>query len=210
MKTRMIFLITVLAVMFGGTSAIGLADEHEETPEANTGFVAQVSDESVDEGADPEAETLYIQYHVCSLNEEADDYCDETLDEFDPETFEWVNEIAVEPNEAGEFNHGSFVSAFAQGVETTGPGKGCLMRFVAQSNWGMPGVDLEGYEVLEQAEIHCAFNRTVDGDEDGEGPPPWAGIGKKKWEAEQSSAESTAGGPPAWAGKKGGPGGSDD
>lgn len=205
MKTRMIFLITVLAVMFGGTSAVGLADEHE--PEANTAFVAQVSDQSTDAGTAPDAETLYIQYHVCSLDETADDYCDDILDNFDPETFEWVNEIEVTANENGEFNHGSFVSAFAQGVETNGPGKGCLLRFVAQSNWGKPGEDLTSYEVLEQAEIHCAFNRTVDGD--GDGPPPWAGIGKKQWEAEQSGAASSVGGPPSWA-KKGGPSGSDD
>lgn len=178
MKTRMIFLITVLAVMFGGTSAVGLADEHAESPEANTSFTAAAT---VDE------ETAYIEYRVCSIDPAA---CGDEIT------------IAVEINEDQELNHGSFVSAF--GKEFEGPGKGCLLHYVAQSDWGKPGV--EGYEVLDQAEIFCAFNKKgdaeIEGEDEGNGPPEWAGIGKKKWEAAEAGVESTAGGPPSWA-KKG-------
>ena len=204
MKKRSIFLITVLAVMFGGTSAVGLADEHEETetPEANTVFVADISVED---------ETTYIKYHVCNLNAEDEDDAEACADvlgndlpDFTDEEF-WSS-IEVEFDEDGA-NHGAYVSAFAQGLETDGPGKGCVMRYIAQSDWGKEGFDVEGEDVLIEAQTFCSFNR-VSGEEDGgDGPPPWAGIGKKKWEAEQSSEATTAGGPPPWAGQQGGPNG---
>ena len=181
MKTRTFLLITVLAVMLGGTSA--LADEHDDTPpEDNTSFTATVSDQSLDDTVDPDEETLYIQYHVCSLNEDAEDFCDDVLENFDPETFEdWTGEIVVEANGDGEFNHGSFVSAFAQGYE--GTGKGCILRFVAQSDWGKEGFDLEGEDVLIQAETFCSFNadRDENGNDNGNGKPDWAGQGKPPW-----------------------------
>lgn len=199
MKTRTIFLITVLAVMFGGTS-IALADSHEDTPpEDNTVFVADVSVEN---------ETTYIKYHVCSLNAEDEvaaadcaDVLENDLPEFTDDTF-W-SEIEVTPNENDELNHGSFVSAFARGYEGDG-GKGCILRFVAQSDWGKEGFDIEGDDVLIQAETFCASNKPGDAEDDGN-RPPWAGIGKKAWEAEQSGTTSNAGGPPPWAGNKGGP-----
>lgn len=185
MKTRMIFLITVLAVMFGGTSAVGLADEHAEAPEANTSFTAE---------ATIDGETAFIKYKVCTINPAA---CGDEIT------------IPVELNEDQELNHGAFVSAFAQGVETTGPGKGCLMRFVAQSDWGKPGVELGSEDLLIAAETSCAFNKKGDAEIEAEDSDdvhkPWAGIGKKKWEAQQAGATIDAGGPPPWAKK-----GSDD
>ena len=213
MKSRIFLLLTVLAVMLGGTSAIAQETDDETRPEANSGFVATISDESIEDGASDDAETLYIRYHVCSLNPDADNTCDETLadEDFDPEAFEGWTEIAVEPNEEGEFNHGSFVSAFAREFEG-GPGKGCVLRFIAQSDWGKDDVDLESDDLLIEAETSCAFNKTrgdVDGDEDeGNGPPPWAGKGKPDWAGSDSSDED-AGGPPPWAGKPGGPKNSD-
>jgi len=176
-KTRAFILITVLAVIFGGTAA--LADEHDEAPEDNTSFTATVSDESLDDTVTDDDETLYIRYHVCSLDEEADDFCDDVLENFDPDAFEdWTGEVAVEPNGSGEFNHGSFVSAFAQGFE--GTGKGCILRFVAGSDWGKEGFDLEGEDVLLQAETHCSFNAD-HGNGNGNGRPEGAGQGKPPW-----------------------------
>lgn len=210
MRTRILLLAVGLAVMFGGTSA--LAQETDETnPEANTGFVATVSDTSIDtEAVDLESETLYIRYHVCSLNADADDACDGVLDEdFDPDTFDGWSEIAVEPNGAGEFNHGSFVSAFAKGHE--GTGKGCILRFVAQSDWGKEGFDITGDDVLIQAETHCASNgKPGDGEVEGEGEgngnrPAWAGQ-----PGGPNSEAGASGGKPAWAGKPGGPKNTDD
>lgn len=212
MKSRIFLLLTVLAVMLGGTSAIAQeTDEDETPPDANTGFVATISDEST--APDANAETLYIRYHVCSLNADpdAEDACDV---EFNPETFDGWTEIAVEPNEEGEFNHGSFVSAFAREFEG-GPGKGCVLRFIAQSDWGKEEVDLESDDLLIEAQTFCAFNKTAgdaDGVEDeenkGNGPPPWAGKGKPAWagsDADTETSEEGAGGPPPWAGKPGGP-----
>src|SRR5690606_31502952 len=134
LKFRILLLSAVLTVLLGGTS---LAQTDDTPPEPNTGFVATISDESLDEAAvDLDAETLYIRYHVCNLNDDADKSCADVLDEdFDPDAFEDWTEIAVEPNAAGEFNHGSFVSAFAREFDG-GPGKGCLMRFIARSDWG--------------------------------------------------------------------------
>ena len=203
MRTRILLLAVGLAVMFGGTSA--LAQEDETNPEANTGFVATVSDTSLDaEAVDLESETLYIRYHVCSLNVDADDACDGVLDEdFDPDTFDGWTEIAVEPNGSGEFNHGSFVSAFAKGYE--GTGKGCILRFVAQSNWGKEDFDITSDDVLIQAETHCASNGTSDdGEVDGNGNrPAWAGK-------PGGPNNGNGGGKPAWAGTPGGPHNSDD
>jgi hypothetical protein len=214
MKSRIFLLLTVLAVMLGGTSAIAQETEDDTPPDANTGFVATISDESTEgEAPDADAETLYIRYHVCSLNADADDSCDTTLSDenFDPEAFDGWSEIAVEPNDEGEFNHGSFVSAFAQEFDG-GPGKGCILRFIAQSDWGKEEVDLESGDLLIQAQTFCAFNKSgddVEGEEDeGNGPPPWAGKGKPDWaggDDDTESSEEDAGGPPPWAGKPGGP-----
>jgi hypothetical protein len=178
-KTRAFLLITVLAVMFGATSAIAQETDDDTPPADNTGFVATISDESLDDAVATEAETRYIRYHVCSLNPDAVDTCDETLDDedFDPDGFEEWSEIAVEANGAGEFNHGSFVSAFAREFDG-GPGKGCVLRFIAQSNWGKDGVD--GEDVLINAKTSCAFNRTTTDDGPG-GKPAWAGNGKPPW-----------------------------
>lgn len=181
MRSRIFLLALSLAVVFGGASA--LADEHDDDttgPEANTVFVAT---------ATLEAETTFIKYHVCSLNNDdevvaAD--CQAVLDNFDDEAFDWTTfegfeEIVVEPNGEGEINHGSYVSAFAQGFD--GPGKGCLVRYIAQSNWGKEGFDIEGDDVLIQAQTFCAFNsdKPADGDDDGNGKPAWAGQGKPPW-----------------------------
>ncbi|HSJ26902.1 MAG TPA: hypothetical protein VLB67_01740 [Acidimicrobiia bacterium] len=170
MRTRIFLLALSLAVMFGGPSA--LADEHVEGTTANTGFVATIDDE-----------TNYIKYFVCSLDEEADDFCDTTLDEFDASSFgDWTGEIEVEPNGAGEFNHGSYVSAFATGYE--GAGKGCLVRHIAQSDWGKEGFDLSGEDVLVQAMTSCSFNAergNGNGNGNGNGKPEWAGQGKPPW-----------------------------
>ena len=211
MRTKTFLLATALAVMLGGVSA--LAQETTETaeasPEANTVFVATI-DTSV-------AETTYIKYHVCGLNSEAAADCQGVLDNFDDESFDWTTfagftEIEVSANGEGELNHGSFVSAFAQGFE--GPGKGCLVRFIAQSDWGKEGSDIDGDDVLIQATTHCSFNADKPGnsqasDEDDaerNGPPAWAGAGKRG----ASGEDSTAGGKPDWAGKPGGPKNADD
>ena len=216
MKSRLFLLLTVLAVMLGSISAVAQETEDDETPpDANTGFVATLSDESLEDGVDDgAAETLYIRYHVCSLNPGADETCDETLDDedFDAAGFDEWSEIAVEPNDAGEFNHGSFVSAFAREFDG-GPGKGCILRFIAQSDWGKEEVDLVSGDLLIQAQTFCAFNKTtgegVEGEEDeGKGKPDWAGKGKPPWaggDDEVESAAADAGGPPPWAGKPGGP-----
>ncbi|MEX2423144.1 MAG: hypothetical protein WD990_04115 [Acidimicrobiia bacterium] len=215
MKSRIFLLLTVLAVMLGGTSAIAQETEEDDTPpDANTGFVATISDESLGGEESDNDETLYIRYHVCSLNVEADDSCEETLADFDPETFTGWTEIVVEPNEAGEINHGSFVSAFAQEFEG-GPGKGCVLRFIAQSDWGKDEVNLESDGLLIEADTFCAFNKTDGGDEEaegeeaeGNGPPAWAGKGKPDWAGDGEDSESSdedAGGPPPWAGSPGGP-----
>ena len=224
MRSKIFLLLTALVVVLGGTAAIAQETENDTPPEPNTGFVATISDESIDgEAPADDSETLYIRYHVCSLNVDADDACDEALaDDFDPEAFDDWSEIAVEPNEDGEFNHGSFVSAFAQEFDG-GPGKGCVLRFVAQSDWGKEEVDIESSDLLIEAQTFCAFNRTnddADTDEDeGNGPPPWAGQGKPDWAGQGKpdgaggSAETSgddAGGPPAWAGKPGGPKNADD
>ncbi|MEX2279622.1 MAG: hypothetical protein WEA76_05985 [Acidimicrobiia bacterium] len=209
MKTRMIFLITVLAVIFVGTSAIGLAQEVEEEttqPESNTAFVATVDDE-----------TDYINYYVCTLNEDADDYCATTLDDFDAATFEdWTGEIAVTVNEEGELNHGSYVSAFAEGYE--GEGKGCILRYIAQSDWGTDE-SVDGAELLIEGETFCAFNSNKPDsseleveveDEDevaGQGKPEWVGQGKPEGAGSGDDAETDedAGGPPEWVGAPGKP-----
>lgn len=173
MNKKIIFLITVLAVMFGGTSAIGLADDHE-TPAANTTFAATV--EQVD------AETALIKYYVCNLDAEdgAEDECGD--EPADWTTFgDWTGDIDVTFPEDGA-NHGSYASAFAEGYE--GAGKGCLMRHIAQSDWGKEGFDMTGTEVLIQAETFCAFNSDKpDGESEveGEGKPEWAGENKPAW-----------------------------
>lgn len=163
--------------MFGGISGIAWADDVETTPGANTGFVAEVT---------IEAETAYIKYHVCTLTANTDE-CGDTA------------EIEVLLNGEAELNHGSFVSSFAQGFE--GPGKGCILRYIAQSNWGQQGAeDLD----LIDATTFCSSKgeRGGDGVEGGDadnGRPEWAGNGKPDF------AGSKDGGPPPWAGAKGGP-----
>jgi hypothetical protein len=188
MRTRRFLLVAVLATMFGATSAVAWAEETADTtPEANTGFVAEVTIED---------ETTYIKYHICGLNPDTDGCGDLTEDDFDT--------IEVFLNEDNELNHGSFVSAFAQGFE--GPGKGCILRYVAQSNWGKEGAD--DLDLIE-AQTFCAFNR--DGGEEAEGEdadngrPAWAGKGKPDF-----AGNNTAGGPPSWAGTPGGPKGAAD
>jgi hypothetical protein len=220
-KSRIFLLLTVMAVMLGGTSAIAQETDDDIRPDANTGFVATIAGDSIGDAPDASAETLYIRYHVCSLNPDADTTCSATLgdEDFDPETFDLWSEIAVEPNEDGEFNHGSFVSAFARGFEG-GPGKGCVLRFIAQSDWGKEGFDIENDDLLIEAQTFCAFHKApgggdaVEGEEDeGNGPPPWAGKGKPAWaggDEEAESSEKGAGGPPPWAGKPGGPKNTDD
>ena len=181
MKTKAFFLITVLAMMFGATSAMAQVTDEDTPPEDNTGFVATISNDSLDAAVATEAETRYIRYHVCSLNPDAVDTCSETLDDegFDPASITDWTEIAVEANDQGEFNHGSFVSAFAREFDG-GPGKGCVLRFIAQSDWGKEGVD--GEDVLINAKTSCSFNRTAtDGDDSPGGKPAWAGNGKPAW-----------------------------
>jgi hypothetical protein len=178
LRTKKFLIVTVLAMMFGGTSAVAWADEHDDTtPAANTGFVAEVTVED---------ETTYIKYHVCSLNPEADGCGTLTEDDYE--------KIEVFLNEDNELNHGSFVSAFATGFE--GPGKGCILRYIAQSNWGQEGAeDLD----LIDATTFCSFNADRGGDNADKGRPEWAGQGKPDF------AGSENGGPPSWAGAKGGP-----
>lgn len=205
MRSRIFLLALSLAVMFGGAAALAQEEATDETaestesaPKANTGFVATIDDE-----------TNYIKYYVCSLDELAEDSCGTTLEEFNADTFgDWTAEIEVTPNEEGEFNHGSYVSAFAEGFE--GPGKGCLMRHIAQSNWGKEGFEDSG-DVLVQAQTFCAFNgkpgngdaevegEEVEGENEGNGKPAWAGQGKPEWA-----------GPDGDKSKKPGKGGSDD
>ncbi len=170
--------------MFGGTSAVAWAVEHDDTtPEANTSFWADVT---------IGAETAYINYHVCSLNAETGGCGD-------------LQEIEVFRNEAGELNHGSFVSAFAKGFE--GPGKGCILRYIAQSDWGQKGSE---HPDLNVAATFCSFNSKrggddVEGEDADNGKPAWAGNGKPDF-----AGSETAGGPPSWAGTKGGPKASTD
>jgi hypothetical protein len=206
MRKKLILLTSVsLAVMLGGTSALAQTETESDEPQGNTVFVAVVDEHSLEGGVDLSAETLYIRYHVCSLNDEADTDCDTILENFDAEDFEWVNEIEVTANEEGEFNHGSFVSAFAKAFE--GQGKGCLMRHLAQSNWGKPDVELEDYDVLEVL-THCAANGNGDDDDDTErGRPAWAGTpGGPNASADDSEGK----GRPAWAGTPGGPNAGND
>ena len=164
-------------MMFGGTSAIAWAEEHPDTtPEANTSFVAKVT---------IDAETTYIEYHVCSLDPAAN--CGNL-----PE------KIEVLLNGEAELNHGSFVSAFAKGFD--GPGKGCILRYIAQSNWGQEGGDdLDLIDVT----TFCSFNSERGGDNlEGadKGKPEWAGNGKPDFaQSEKANAR------PEWAGAKGGP-----
>lgn len=166
---------------------MGLAQE-DETPEANTVFVADISVED---------ETTYIKYHVCNLNaedeteaEECATLLDDDLPDFTDEGF-WTS-IEVETNEEGEYNHGSFVSAFAEAYE--GEGKGCLVRYIAQSDWGKPESTTTGDELLIEAETFCAFNKNGDTEveAEGDGPPPWAG-----------KPASVGEGKPPWAGPDG-------
>ncbi|MEX2654137.1 MAG: hypothetical protein WD532_03805 [Acidimicrobiia bacterium] len=194
MKAKMIFLITVLAVMFGGTSAIGLAQVLEnETPEPNTEFSAEIS---------TDGDEATIEYSVCSLTEGSlTEECE-------------LVEIEVTPNEDEELNHGSFVSAFAEhDVLRTGSGKGCLVRFVAQSDWGQPDGT---YEPISE-EAFCAFNSNkpdsdeleveveVEGEDTGEGKPEWAGKGKPEGAGGDDDAETDDddSGPPDWVGAPG-------
>jgi hypothetical protein len=214
-KARSFVLVTVLATMLGGTSALAqtsedppeaelTAEEVEETSTANTLFEATFTP-SVDE------ETAYIEYHVCKLTADEDD---EAACGDEPE----LTVVEIETNGEGEINHGMVVSSFVKHLKDNGyKGIGCLVRYVAQSNWGKDVAEEDLTEI--SAETDCPFNRGGDEeDEDsqtggkpawaGQGPPPWAGgpNDTETAEADDSDSDSDDGkGRPDWAGTPGGP-----
>jgi hypothetical protein len=89
----------------------------------------------------------------------------------------------------GEVNHGMVVSTFVQTLKDSGmKGIGCLVRHVAQSDWGKDDADdtVEGADLtvtLESLAAACSKGHgEVDGDDGpgnsanaGNGKPPWAG-----------------------------------
>ena len=206
MKRKLILLTSVsLAVMLlGGTSALAETEAETDTPPAaNTLF------EATYEGPSMEDETAYIRYHVCKINaeEDAEHACGD-----EPE----LSEVAIEPNEEGEINHGTVVSAFVQHLQANGyKGVGCLVRYVAQSDWGK--ADVEDGDLTEiLAETDCPFNRGAGGEGDDEsdnGRPDWAGEGKPEWAGAPGGPNASADtdsdddgkGRPDWAGTPGGP-----
>jgi hypothetical protein len=130
---------------------------------------------------------------------------DPEVDCSDPEALDPDCETAtVEPNEEGEFNHGSYVSFFAQNLDE-GPGRGCLIAAVAQSGAGMPedsgqAADSGAVQSPCPAGLWTWLQEKNDGEVEGQdvGPPAFVtenGGGPPDFVTENG------GGPPPGAGK---------
>lgn len=96
---------------------------------------------------------------------------------------------SIEPNEEGEWNHGSYLSFFADNSELDGPGRGCLIAAAAQSGAGMP-------EDSDQAEDSGSVAS----------PCPaglWSWL-QDKGEDDTEAAGAEDAGPPSFVGERGG------
>ncbi|MGH3649908.1 MAG: hypothetical protein ACRDU9_04295 [Acidimicrobiia bacterium] len=114
----------------------------------------------------------------------------------------------------GQINHGMFLKLFNGFYE--GPGRGCIVRHVAQSDLGKGGQQVKVSDVDPDAEpvadgdtgtisfdtivTDCIRESEQEVDGDGNGKPAWAGNGKP---------DHAGQGKPPWAGNPGGPGGGD-
>lgn len=78
-----------------------------------------------------------------------------------------LTSVTIEPNGAGEINHGKVVSTFAHLLKG---GNGCLIRHFAQSDFGKGDydeVDAESFEVtLQSFETACSKNKDKKVDDD--------------------------------------------
>jgi hypothetical protein len=123
----------------------------------------------------------------------------------------------------GQINHGMFLKLFNGYYE--GPGRGCIVRHIAQSDLGkgdqqvrVPDVDPDAESVasgdtglisFDSIVADCIRGSEQEVEENDQGKPPWAGKGKPPW-AGKGKPDDAGQGKPPWAGKPGGPRGGDD
>jgi len=117
-----------------------LVGDYEYVLGEETDGTARVDElSSVDDEPDEDSDTTFEYEGVIDDpdNESLDpvEYGDEGAEECD------LTAVTIEPKGGGELNHGTVVSTMAKQF---GPGKGCVMRFIAQSDWGK-----DSYEVAE-------------------------------------------------------------
>jgi hypothetical protein len=123
--------VPLFAVLVLVASGAALAQEQEgvppeeTTPEETAPFESAEPDVTFSYTVEDEGATL-----IWSFDPEID--CSE-----DSEA-EGCDSATIEPNEEGEYNHGSYVSFVAENLEADGPGRGCLIAAVARSGAGMP------------------------------------------------------------------------
>lgn len=114
----------------------------------------------------------------------------------------------------GQINHGMFLKLFNGFYE--GPGRGCVLRHIAQSDFGKGDQQVRVSDVSPDAEpvvegdtgiisfdtiLADCLQTDEQGDEEANGRPPWAGSGKP---------DHAGNGKPPWAGQPGGRGGGND
>jgi hypothetical protein len=106
-----------------------------------------------------------------------------------------LTSVTIEPNGAGEINHGKVVSTFAHLLQG---GNGCLIRLFAQSDFGKGDydeVDAESFEVtLQSFETACVKGKDKKADDDsssvddGHGKDKAPGLQKDKANKGKASA----------------------
>jgi hypothetical protein len=179
LRTRMRFL-PLAGVMLLAAGAVAIAQEaalenDESNVDVELSFSIEEDGETINWSFDPDVD--------CSEPEALDPECETG---------------AVESNEEGEFNHGSYVSFFAQNLDE-GPGRGCLIAAAAQSGAGMPedsGRAADSGTV--QSPCPAGLWTWLQDDEREGGPPPFVsenGGGPPNFVTENG------GGRPAGAGK---------
>jgi hypothetical protein len=168
---RRVPVLTVVALV-ATLGAAGFATAQEGPP-----FQADEIDVNFSYSIDGDGETLNWSF-------DPDDNCTDGA-----ALSEGCQTSTIEPNEEGEFNHGSYVSFFAENSELDVPGRGCLIAAVAQSGAGMP-------EDSDQAEDSGSV----------ESPCPaglWSWL-QDKGEDDPQAAGAEDAGPPSFVGERGG------
>lgn len=224
-----VLLLTVLALALSATAAWAQETEDEEDTVFNFGYDSEnkvfVWGSSSTEGTldcTLAAGTYQVQY----VTIDGTFYVDDLLFDSQPVTFPSRDDEAAEPapytaegecglsggvvsGPNGQVNHGMFMKLFNSMFK--GPGRGCLVRHLAQSDLGKGDQQVRVPEVGDEV-----ITQPESGDMDIQSILTKCGLtdDEETEDAEQTESEATGGRPdhagkgkPPWAGRPGGPNG---